>query len=190
MNYLRDQRYMFQSWFHTFTKDIHEAHDRGKLRTEPASQLEARPEWPHRCPLGALEPQPCSPECRQTESWEGCSEADQKSMSEGLGQLSLGPGTELAALLNRTKAKEEWARLEEPHGAAMPRMGMHKPVGEAHGDQTAESRNENMLGPKGWQLQYRKHRQAWGFRCTPRGPIKPRGEEGLLLGLLCQWWWL
>lgn len=63
----------------------------------------------------------------------------------------LRPGTELAALLKRTKAKEECVRLEEPHGAASWGMGMQKPVGEAHGDQTAENRNENRLGPKGFQ---------------------------------------
>lgn len=37
----------------------------------------------------------------------GAARLTKKSLSEGLGQLSLGPGTELAALLNRTKAKEE-----------------------------------------------------------------------------------
>lgn len=74
---------------------------------------------------------------------------NQQSLSEGPGNLSSGPGTELEALLERTKAKEESSRLEESHGAALRGTGTHKPVGEVRGDQTAESRNENRLGPKG-----------------------------------------
>lgn len=35
---------------------------------------------------------------------------NQQSLSEGPGKFSPGPGTELAALLKRTKAKEECAR--------------------------------------------------------------------------------
>lgn len=43
---------------------------------------------------------------------------NQQSLSEGSGKCSPGPGTELAALLKRTKAKKECARPEEPRGAA------------------------------------------------------------------------
>lgn len=74
---------------------------------------------------------------------------NQQSLREGPGKLFSGPGIELEVLLERTKAKEESARLEESHGAALWGTGTHKPVGEVHGDQTAESRNENRLGPKG-----------------------------------------
>ena len=63
---------------------------------------------------------------------------------EGPGKLTPWTGTELAALLKRTKAK-----LEEARGAALCGTGMHKPVGKVHGDQTAESRKENRLSPKG-----------------------------------------
>lgn len=87
----------------------------------------------------------------------GAARVEQLSLSERPGKLSPGPGKELAALLKRTKAKEECARLEEPRGAASWQTGTHKPVGEVHGDQTAERRNENRLGPNGWQLQSCKH---------------------------------
>ena len=75
----------------------------------------------------------------------GIARLDQWSLSEGPGKLTPCTGTELAALLKRTKAK-----LEEARGAAPWGTGMHKPVGKVHGDQTAESRKENRLGPKGW----------------------------------------
>lgn len=67
----------------------------------------------------------------------------------GLGTFFPNLGIELGALLQRTKAKEECARLEGPHGAVPWRPGRHKPVGEVRGDQTAESRNKNRRAPKG-----------------------------------------
>lgn len=94
----------------------------------------------------------------------GAARLDQQSLSEGQGKLSPEAGTELAAVLKRTKAKEECVRLGGPHGTASWGTGTQKPVGDVHGDQTAESRNENRLGPKGWQLQSCKHQTGVGVR--------------------------
>lgn len=94
----------------------------------------------------------------------GTARMDQQSLSEGTRKLSPWPGTELAALLKRTKAKVEYARQKDPCGAASWGTGMHKPVGEVCGHQTAESRNENRLGPKGWQLQSCKHQTGMGVQ--------------------------
>lgn len=100
--------------------------------------------------------------------------------AEGPGKPSPMPNTELAELPKRTKAKEECGRLEGPRGAALWRTGTHEPVGEVRGDQTAESRNENRLGPKGQQLSFNpvNTRQAWGFRCRSGDPAEPRGRMG------------
>lgn len=84
--------------------------------------------------------------------------------AEGPGKPFLMPRTELAELPKRTKAKEECGRLEGPRGAASWGTGTHEPVGEVRGDQTAESRNENRLGPKGQQLQSRKHQTGLGVQ--------------------------
>lgn len=92
-------------------------------------------------------PRVCRPNLR-----EDVARLDQKGLSEGPRRPSLLPGMELAVLLKRTKNKEERARRKEPHGAASWGTDTHEPVGEVRGDQTAESRNENRLGPKGWQL--------------------------------------
>lgn len=108
----------------------------------------------------------------------GTARLDQQSLSEAPRKPSPWPGTELAALLKRTKAKEECARLEEPRGAASWGTGTHKPVGEVRGDQTAESRNENRLGPKGWQFQSRKHQTGVRVQVQAWGPSEPRGKVG------------
>lgn len=69
--------------------------------------------------------------------------------------------------------RPECARLEGPSEAASWGTGTHKRVGEVHGDQTAESRNENRLGPKGQQLQLCKHQTSrGGFRCRSGDPAE------------------
>ena len=69
--------------------------------------------------------------------------------------------------------RPECARLEGPSEAASWGTGTHKRVGEVHGDQTAESRNENRLGPKGQQLQLCKHQPSGGrFRCRSGDPAE------------------
>lgn len=69
--------------------------------------------------------------------------------------------------------RPECARLEGPSEAASWKTGTHKRVGEVHGDQTAESKNENRLGPKGQQFQLCKHqRSRGGFRCRSGDPAE------------------
>lgn len=69
--------------------------------------------------------------------------------------------------------RPECARLEGPSEAASWGTGTHKRVGEVHGDQTAESRNKNRLGPKGQQLQLCKHQTSrGGFRCRSGDPAE------------------
>lgn len=78
-------------------------------------------------------------------------------------------GTELAVCKEQ---RPESARLEGPSRAASWGTGTHKRVGEVHGDQTAEGRNENRLGPKGRQLQLCKHQTSTGFRCRSGDPAE------------------
>lgn len=77
---------------------------------------------------------------KQLSLGKGTARLKQQSLCEGPEKLSSGPGTELEALLERTKTKGKCARLQQSHGAALWGTGTHKPVGEVHGDQTAESK--------------------------------------------------
>lgn len=98
--------------------------------------------------------------------------------AEGPGKPPLMPRTKLAELLKRTKAQEERGRLEGPRGAASWGTGTQEPAGEIRGDPTAESRNENRLGPKGQRLDPVNTSQARGLRCRPGDPAEPRARMG------------
>lgn len=127
----------------------------GQVRGSTGQSASQSAVW-HGSPCHTYEP--CQME---TGPGEGVASLDQPSLPEGLGKPSLVPGPQLAVLPKRTKAREDCTRLEGPHGAALWGTGMHKPVGEAHGDQTAESRNENRLVPKGGSFNPVNTRQVW-----------------------------